>query len=237
LCHTSKEIVMIPLKTSSDHISVVALPAYVRLQHLFFALCIILAPITFSLYVISWNDVSGGLIATSARMGVVLNQLHFISGFAASFFLPFGYLGMALLGIRRSPWLGSISAFLGLLCWLPLSALIGIDDLAYDITLRGSNAQLAALWTYFNGDAMMSGYLWVYAAGHLISTVLLGVLLGRARLIPIWAACALIVSSPLTIVAFVHGQQYRSIISPIICMLLILGCLPAAIAMLKSQDL
>src|ERR1700730_9948218 len=119
------------------------LPAYRKLQRLLWAACIVLGPITFTLYVVSWNDVSRGLITTSAMAGASANLLHLASGFAASIFLPIGYLGMALLGMRHSPWLATISAMLGLLGWLPLAALVGIDDLAYDIALRGSNSQLS----------------------------------------------------------------------------------------------
>jgi hypothetical protein len=212
------------------------LPAYRKLQRLLLAACIVLGPITFTLYVVSWNDVSRGLITTSAMAGASANLLHLASGFAASIFLPIGYLGMALLGMRHSPWLATISAMLGLLGWLPLAALVGIDDLAYDIALRGSNSQLSALWTFFNGDPMMNAYLLIYAVGHLISTVLLGILLIRTRMIPAWAAWAFIVSSPLTIVAFVNSQHYRSIVAPIVCVLLIPGCLYAAFAMIKNKD-
>ncbi len=223
-------------KSQLDQGKAPVLPAYRKLQRALLAACIALGPIAFTLYVISWNDVSRGLITTSATVGATANLLHFVSGFAASFFLPLGYLGMALLGMRRSPWLATISAMLGFLGWIPFAALVGIDDLAYDIALRGSNPQLAALWTYFNGDPLMNAYLLVYAAGHLLSTMLLGILLGRTRLIPIWAIWALIVSSPLTIIAFIDGQHYRSIVAPIVCVLLLLGCLPATFAMAKNKD-
>jgi len=227
---------MIQLTTPSGQAQTASLPTYRKLQRVLLAACILLGPLAFSLYVVSWNDVNGGLIATSARVGILANQLHFVSGFAASFFLPPGYLGMALLGMRHSPWLATISAILGLVGWIPFAALVGIDDLAYDIALRGSTPQFATLWTSFNGDALMNAFLYTYAAGHLLSTVLIGVLLGRTRLIPVWAAWVLILSSPLTIVAFIDGQHYRSVVSPLICGLLILGSLPAAIAMVTNKD-
>lgn len=227
---------MVQLTKPSDQEQTPSLPTYRKLQRALLAACILLGPLAFTLYVVSWDDVNGGLIATSARVGAVANQLHFASGFAASFFLPLGYLGMALLGMRRSPWLATISAALGLVGWIPFAALVGIDDLAYDIALKGSTPQFAALWTSFNGDALMNAFLYTYAAGHLLSTVLLGVLLGRTRLIPVSAVWALILSSPLTIVAFVNDQQYRSIVSPLICGLLILGSLPAVLAMATNKD-
>ncbi len=46
-----------------------------------------------------------------------------------------------------------------------------------------------SLWTHFNGDAVMTTYLLIYIIGHLLSAVLIGLMLGRLRLIPAWAAC------------------------------------------------
>jgi hypothetical protein len=57
---------------------------------------------------------------------------------ADSFFLPLGYLGMSLLGMRRAPWLATISAALSLVGWIPWAALMGLDDLDYDID-RGAS--------------------------------------------------------------------------------------------------
>jgi hypothetical protein len=57
---------------------------------------------------------------------------------------------------------GLTSAALSLVGWIPWSALIGIDDPAYDIAQAGSTPQLAALWKGFNGDAVMLTYLLIY---------------------------------------------------------------------------
>ena len=166
------------------------------------------------------------------------NTLHFIGGIAASFFLPLGYLGMSLLGMRRAPWLATISALLSLVGWIPWSALIGIDALAYDITQVGSTSQLAALWAHFNGDAVMTTYLLIYIIGHLLSAVLIGIMLGRLRLIPAWAAWAFALTSPLTILIFpVHNLVFQDVLKYLICALFIIGAVPAAVAMLKNKDL
>jgi hypothetical protein len=113
------------------------------------------------------------------------NTLHFIGAVAASFFLPLGSLGMSLLGMRRAPWLATISAALSLVGWIPWAAFMGLDDLAYDIDRGGLTSQLAALWTHFNSDAVMTTYLLIYVIGHLTSAVLIGLMLGRLRLVPV----------------------------------------------------
>src|SRR6266700_6408095 len=167
------------------------------------AACILLAPLSITLYLVSWQGNQRAPLTpliTSAMAGPTGNTLHFIGGIAASFFLPLGYLGISLLGMQRAPWLATISAALSLVGWIPWSALIGIDDLAYDIAQVGSTPQLAALWMRFNSDPVMLTYLLIYVIGHLLSAVLIGIMLGRLRLVPAWAAWAIALTSPLTII-------------------------------------
>ena len=216
-------------------------------QRMSLAACIILAPLSITLYILAWpenpapvvlNSTTAAPIVTSIMAGPTGNTLHFIGAIAASFFLPLGYLGMSLLGMRRAPWLATISAALSLVGWIPWSALIGIDDLAYDIAQVGSTPQLAALWTHFNSDPVMLTYLLIYVIGHLLSAVLIGIMLGRLRLVPAWAAWAFALTSPLTIIYFsVHIIVVRYVLRYLICALWIIGAIPAALAMLKNKDL
>src|SRR5207302_10683359 len=119
-----------------------------------------------------------------------------------------------------------------------LSAPIAIGDLAYDITQTGSTPHLAALWLRFNGDAVMLTYLIIYIIGHLLSAVLIGIMLGRLRLVPAWAAWAFALTSPLTMLYFPFRiLVVRYVLRDLICTLWIIGAAPAALAMLKSKDL
>jgi len=213
-------------------------------QQYAFAACIILAPVSLTLYVLAWPEnpapVVGTVaapIVTSMMAGAAGNTLHFIGAIAASFFLPLGYLGMSLLGMRRAPWLATLSAALSLIGWIPWSGLIGIDDLAYDIAVVGSTPQLAALWVRFNSDPVMLTYLLIYIVGHLLSAILIGWMLGRLRLIPAWAAWAFALTSPLTIIYFLtHAIIFRYILRYAICALWIAGAIPAAWTMFTNKD-
>jgi hypothetical protein len=224
---------------STSHSEQARVPTVLKLQRMGLAACIIMAPLSISLFVLSWPANLREPIAASAMAGSFGNTLHFIGGIAASFFLPLGYLGMSLLGMRRAPWLAIISAALSLVGWIPWSALIGIDDLAYDITLAGSPPQLAALWTQFNSDPVMLTYLLIYIIGHLLSAVLIGIMLARLRLIPAWAAWAFALTSPLQILYFFPSPilALRDVLRYLICALWIIGAIPAALAMLKNKDL
>ena len=207
-------------------------------QRMSLAACIILAPLSITLYLVSWAGNLREPLIDSAMAGPTGNTLHFIGGIAASFFLPLGYLGMSLLGMRRAPWLATISAALSLVGWIPWAALMGIDDLAYDIDLAGSTPQLVALWRHFNGNAVMTTYLLIYIIGHLLSAVFIGFMLGRLRLVPAWAAWAFALTSPLTILIFpVHNIVFQDVLKYLICALWIIGAIPAALAMLRHKDL
>ena len=207
-------------------------------QRMSLAACILLAPLSITLYLVSWpGNLRQPLIAT-AMAGPTGNGLHFIGAIAASFFLPLGYLGMSLLGMRRAPWLATISAALSLVGWIPWAALMGLDDLAYDIDQIGSTPQFAALWTHFNGDLVMTIYLLIYIIGHLLSAVLIGIMLGRLRIVPVWAAWAFALTSPLTIpIIVVHNVIFQDVLKYLVCALWIIGAIPAARAMLKNKAL
>ncbi|HLV98821.1 MAG TPA: hypothetical protein VKT82_09115 [Ktedonobacterales bacterium] len=207
-------------------------------QRISLAACILLAPFSITLYLVSWpGNLRQPLVAT-AMAGPTGNTLHFIGALAASFFLPLGYLGMSLLGLRRAPWLATLSAALSLVGWIPWAALMGLDDLAYDIDQGGSTPQFAALWTHFNGDVVMTIYLLIYIIGHLLSAVLIGIMLGRLRVVPVWAAWAFALTSPLTIpIIVVHNVVFQDVLKYLVCALWIIGAIPAAGAMLKNKAL
>jgi hypothetical protein len=212
-----------------------------KFQRISLAACIFLMPFSITLYLLSWEGNQRAPLTpliTSAMAGPTGNTLHFIGAIAASFFLPLGYLGMSLLGMRRAPWLATISAALSLVGWIPWAALMGLDALAYDINQIGSTAQFAALWTHFNGDTVMTIYLLIYVIGHLLSAVLIGFMLGRLHLVPAWAAWAFALTSPLTIlIILIHSLVFQDVLKYLLCALWIIGAIPAALAMLTNKDL
>jgi hypothetical protein len=221
-------------------------PSPFAVQRRLLAACIVLAPLSLALYILAWpenpapvafNATQAAPIQTSLLAGPPGNLLHFLGGVAASFFLPLGYLGMALLGLRRAPGLASLCAALALVGWLPWSALISLDALAYDIAQAGPTPPLAALWTTFNSDPVMLTYLLIYVLGHLLSAVLIALMLGRLRLVPAWAAWAFALTSPLTMLYFAqHIIEVRYLLRYLLLALWLIGTFPAALAMLRNND-
>jgi hypothetical protein len=208
-----------------------------QLQRMLLAACIVLAPLSITLYLISWPGNLRQPLIASAMAGQTGNVLHLVGAVAAAFFLPLGYFGMSLLGMRRAPWLATAAAALSLVGWIPWAALMGLDDLAYDIDRAGNTPMLTALWTQFNNDPVMTTFLLIYVLGHLLSVVVIGIMLGRLRLVPRWAAWAFALTSPLTILIFpVHNVIFQDTLKYLICVLWIIGAIPAARAMLISRE-
>lgn len=170
-------------------------------------------------------------ITANATANPTVNAVHLVAFVIASLLLPVGVAALAYLARRRAPWLAVIGGILGVLGWLPFSALTALDDLAVAMTRAPDHGSFAGLWDVFAFDAVMNGYLFIYIVGHLLAYILLGVALLRAGVLPRWAAIAVIVSSPLMIAAWVvPGGLGRVglVIAAVSVGLLIVGSLPAA---------
>ena len=100
-------------KSQSEQTRVASsLPLYRRVQHHLLGLCILLAPLTLTVYLMTWINVRGSSFTYSqsltysqsvAALGDVTNHIHMIFGILATIFLPPGFFGMALLGMKRAP--------------------------------------------------------------------------------------------------------------------------------------
>lgn len=219
-----------------------SLPLYRRVQHRLLGLCILLAPLTLTVYLMTWITVRGSSFTYSQSLiysqsvmalGDITNYIHMIFGILATIFLPLGFLGMAVLGMKRAPWLATISAIFALVGWAPFGAIISLDIQVYDVAHMGSIPQLVTFWGQFNADPFILTYQYIYIIGHLISAILLGILLGRAHLIPAWTAWAFALSSPVTMLLFTFHLVPQ--FDWIVCVLFIIGALPAAFAMWYSK--
>jgi len=177
-----------------------------------FAASILLAPLILIPGTI-FNPAIGGIgngaanIAANAAANPLTNQLHVATYVLETFLLPLSVLGLAGLAIRRSPWLATIGGGLGLLGWLPWSALTAQDDLTFQMAQMGSSSQFVELWNRFTTDETMMVFLLVYVICHLVAYVVLGLALHRAGVVPTWAAWTLALTSPLTVASFATRQH------------------------------
>lgn len=177
------------------------------------------------------HDSGPATIAANAAANPAGNAMHLAAFVLASFLLPVGAAGLGDLGYRRNPRLALGAGLLGVLGWLPFSALTALDDLARAMTRHPGGRENGALLDTFTNDAAMSTYLVVHVAFHLVAHVMLGVILGRGRIIPRWAAWMMAASSPLTIAAFAFHSSARTAVGVAALALLLAGSVPAARAM------
>lgn len=215
-------------------------PAYLRLQHIFFAICLILGPLFMMLEVVfnpSRSAVGGdgqAIIAVNIAANPAMNLWHLLFGAFALFLFPFGTLGMIMLTMRRSPWLATIGGFLALTGLFAFIVFAAQEDLSYLMAQMGGGSQLVALWDRFNTDPLMMTYLYVFIIGHLIGPMLLGIGLGRTHVIPAWAAWAIVLRTPLQVVGFfTHTGLSIEIVT---YGLLLIGSIPVALALLKFSS-
>jgi len=221
-------------------------PAYRKLHRAFFALCLLLAPLTVSLSFatcpVYGNPNCPGSGTASATVVAVafrdapplLLQLFFVVTVIATYIYPLSYMLLGRLAMKRSPWLATI----GIACGFVGSVIWGLfDGEAFWINMLaqvGFGTQFPKFQTAYLanwGVVVMHGG-WVI--GHLLGYVLLGIALLRARVIPRWAAWLLIVS-PLVMGPLAYGTGL-GLLQVLGYVLVFVGSIPAALAMLKMRD-
>ena len=217
-------------------------PIIYRLQRLFFAASIFLG--TAAILVSAFTNPPyfgsepgiAAAIATNAAGSDLMDQIHLVTLLIAAYLLPLGFLAMAWLANRRSPWLASLGALIALLGFLPLALYAGQDSLFYDIARWGSNPQFVDLAQRWNGDGIMTFYGIVFGLGTVFGPLLIGIALWRSRAIPAWAA-ACITFSRLPVFFFL-AVPYRVATAIVLggTVLLFVGSIPAALAILKARS-
>lgn len=159
------------------------------------------------------------------------NTAHVVVFVVAGFLLPIGVVGLAWLAYPRTPWLATIGGLLGVVGWIPFSALVALDDLAVHLARLPAGGSYAVVYERFGYGPVMNTYLIIYIAGHLLAYVLLGIALWRARAVPAWAGWAMVASSPLTVAMFVLPGNPIAV-GAVAVGLLVAGSIPATWAIL-----
>lgn len=181
----------------------------------------------------SVHETGAVTIARYAAAHPVVNGVHLLAYVLASLLLPVGTAALARLAVRRAPRLATAGGVLGVVGWLGLPASVAQDALVMDMAGRPDAGSYAGLYDRFTVDPVMTTYLLVYVVGHLLAYVLLGTALGRARLVPGWAAAAMVASSPLTVLLFVLPGKVLAVGWAALA-LLVIGSVPAARALLAA---
>lgn len=216
------------------------IPLIYRLQRSLFAASIVLGTVAILIAAFANPPYYGSqpgiasAIGTNAANSDLMDQVHLVAQLIAAYLLPLGFLTMAWLANRRSPWLATIGAFIALLGFLPLALYVGQDSLYYDIARLGSNPQFVALAQRWNTDGVMTYYGIAFGLGTVLGPTLIGIALWRSRAIPVWAAICLILSRlPVFLFLFVPYRVATTIVL-VGVVLLFIGSIPPALAILKG---
>lgn len=111
-----REFAMALSNAQSEQGEAAPLPAYRKLHRVFFAGCIILAPLAVSLwfalcpeYGVPACPVGGSVTLAAFRAAnPALMQVFFVVNVVAAYLFPLSYMCLGLLAMKRSPWLATI---------------------------------------------------------------------------------------------------------------------------------
>ena len=101
------------------------------------------------------------------------------------------------------------------------------------MTKIGNRTAFLQVWNGVSSEGVIVFLQYSWVVGHLLGYVLLGIALGRARVVPLWAACLIVASIPLQAVAYIASQGIFQLLSYV---LIFIGSVPAALTMLKGRD-
>jgi hypothetical protein len=201
------------------------------------AISIVLAPLAVGVVraTVPLTSSSGGKGAIAAMAAnPAMSRVELTAGVIATFFLPFAIVGLTRLVVRRAPVLAVLGGSLALVGWAMVPSLVTSDAITYEMARSGANsAQLAALWDQLNGNFAVSMLFTFFIVGHELGTLLLGIGLARARVVPVWAAAAVVIGIILHPVSFIVGIRAVDILA---YALVTAGCVAAARAVLITPN-
>jgi hypothetical protein len=220
----------------------IADPVYRKLHRAFFALCMLLAPLTVSLWFGLCPEYgnpacpvgTGATLAAFRVANPLLLQLFFMVAFISVYIYPLSYIGLGHLAMKRSPWLSSIGIALGFIGSVVWSLLMGESFWVNAAAQVNVTAQFILLGKTYVANWVVFAMHGGWVIGHLLGYVLLGIALLRARAVPRWAAWLFIVS-PLLMGPLAYGTGL-GLLQVLGYVLVFVGSIPAALATLKGRD-
>src|SRR5215472_15468239 len=223
----------------------VADPVYRQLHRAFFALCMLLAPLTLSLWFglcptgvgdPACPDMGSTLAVFAAfrAMNPQLMQVFLFLSLIVPYLYALSYVGLGLLAMKRSPWLATFGMACGFAAGIVWAAIADSITMLDSMARIGLNPLFVTVENHYYSTWMVLTFGAFWVIGHQLGYVLLGIALARARVIPLWAASLMVVAAPVMgPIAYGTNQGLLQILG---YMLVLVGSIPAALAMLKRKD-
>ncbi len=212
--------------------------SYRMLTRAVLAACIVLAPLVIFLgFVVDPTHgvpQGSGDIYTAFRAADPqrVQWFLFFNAVTTYFFAP-SFLGLGLLAMRRSPWLATIGTIFGLIGSLPWAFFIGPESQSAVMAQLGDRQAFIAAFDHVSAEGVVLPLQLSWVIGHLLGYLLLGIALGRAKVVPLWAAALIVVSVPFQMAAYPTHQGMLQILGFIF---VFAGSIPAALALLTMRD-
>jgi hypothetical protein len=212
-------------------------------HRIFFALCVLLAPLAMAGWFTlcpQYGDPTcpssvhpdSALAAFRAADATLMHIFYWIT-LIIPYLYPIGYIGLGLLAMKRSPWLATFGIALG---WFGSIAWGFISDTILQINSAiqlNQDAAFLALVKAHYADPLILIVATGWVLGHWGGYILLGIALLRSRAIPSWAAWLIIISGP--VMGPVAYGFNIGIIQVLGFVLVFVGSIPAALAILKRR--
>lgn len=215
-------------------------PAYRALQGVLLAACIVVAPLLMA----SWfalcpeygnpgcPDTSNpldNLVAYRAANPALLHAFLAVN-ILVPYLFSLSYLALGIVAMRRSPWLATLGICWGWLGGAPWGLVTDRSFLLADLARLGNDGLAVGVIARLNAQPgfFLMAVGWFF--GHMLGYIFLGLALGRARVVPRWAASLMVVAVPLMgPIAYGTGQGGLQVLG---YLLIFVASVPAAIAML-----
>jgi hypothetical protein len=178
----------------------------------------------------NYNSDSAKIVIPAYRAHLADARVEIALALLVTLLVPIFVFGLYRLVARRVPVLAAVGGLLALAGWVLLPFVTAMDVLAYDLAVHGGDP---AIWNAFSGSGAVAVAAVIFALGHEIGTLLLGVALWRTRAVSRWAAGAVMLGDVLHLIAHVGGVRALDLAG---LALLTLECLAVARAIVRTAD-
>jgi hypothetical protein len=221
----------------------IAYPLYRKLHQTFFALCILLAPLTLASWFVlcptgagdaACPDMASSLAVFSAFrvMNSRLMQLFLVLSLVSPYVYTLSYIGLGLLAMKRSPWLATLGITCGFAAGIVWAMIADSITTLFSMAQISLNPLFVTVEHHYYSTWLILAFGAAWVIGHLLGYVFLGIALWRARVIGWWAASLIVSSAPLMgPVAYATNLGLLQVLGYV---LVFVGSIPAALAMLKA---
>ena len=220
-------------------------PIYRKLHRVFFALCILLAPLVlsfwFALCPTGANDAACPDMASSLAvfadfraMNPQLMQVFLFLSLIIPYLYALSYVGLGVLAMKRSPWLATLGIICGFAAGIVWAAIADSVMMLFSMAQNSLNPLFVTVEQHYYASWLIVTFGAFWVIGHLLGYLLLGIALLRARAIPRWAAWLLIISAPI-MGPFSYGFKV-GLLQIFGVVLVFIASIPAALATLRRRQ-